>query len=102
METIRLTGASVATRRAEAGNVDGCHAAAVGVAHSAGAVEVHSVPLGDGATRTAVHTWRVVARVVKLAPAPYVSISAFALSIAIWSCFTPPLVQTRLCGHGAS
>lgn len=52
------------------------HAAAVSVAHSAGAVKVHGVPLGDGTTSAAVHAWRVVARVMKLAPASYVSILA--------------------------
>ncbi len=74
LETLKLAGASIATRRADADVVDGSQAAAVGVAEFAGAVEVHRVPLCHGATRGAIHTWRGVARVTKLAPASCVSI----------------------------
>lgn len=90
------------TRRVDTGIVDGCQAAAVGVAQFAGAAVVHRAPLGHGLTHAAIHAWRVGARVGKLAPASYISVPALALSIPIWSCFTPPLVQTRLRGHGAS
>lgn len=99
---VGLAGASISTRRADASAVDRRHAAAVGVSGSAGAAEVHRVPLGDGPTRAAVHAWQVGARVMELAPAAYVSVPALALSIAIWSRFTSPLVQARLRGHGAS
>lgn len=76
LETLKLTGASVMTRRADAGIVNGCKAAAVSVAQSAGAAEVNRTPLGHGAAHGAIHAWRGGAWVTKLAPASYVSIPA--------------------------
>lgn len=66
--TLMLTGASVATRRVDAGIADGHLAEAVTVSWSAGAIEVHSPPFEHGVTRAAIHACRGYARVLKLAP----------------------------------
>lgn len=55
LETLELAGASMLTRRADADVVDGRQAAAVSEAWSAGATEVHRVPLSDSATRATIH-----------------------------------------------
>lgn len=64
------------TRRADADIVDGRQAVAVSEAQSAGAAEIHRIPLGYGATHAAIHAWRGGAWVTKLAPASYISIPA--------------------------
>lgn len=63
-------------RRADADVVDGCPAAGVSEAQSAGAAEVHRIPLEYSITRAAIHAGRGGTRVTKLAPASYISIPA--------------------------
>lgn len=76
LETLELAGATMLTRRAGADVVDGRQAVAVSEARSAGAAEVHRVPLGDSVTRATIRAQRGVAWVTKLAPAPNISILA--------------------------
>lgn len=76
LEGLQLAGASIMARRADADIVDGCQAAAVSEAQSAGAAEVHRIPLGYSITRAAIHAERGGTRVTKLAPASYISIPA--------------------------
>lgn len=76
LEALQLAGASIMARRADADIVDGRQAAAVSEAQSAGAAEVHRIPLIDSITRAAIHAGRDGTRVTKLAPASYISIPA--------------------------
>lgn len=74
LDTLELAGASIKTRRDDTGIDNGCHAAAVSVAKFTGAVEVHRISLGYGATRAAIHARRRCAWVAKLATASHVAI----------------------------
>lgn len=76
LEILELAGASMLTRRADAGVVDGRQAVAVSEAWSAGAAEVHRVPLSDSATRATIYARRGDAWVTKLATTPNISIPA--------------------------
>lgn len=76
LETIKLTGASIKTGWAAADITNGCQAAVVSEAWSAGAAEVNRIPFGHGATRATIHALWSSAWVTKLASASYVSIPA--------------------------